>query len=70
MPKFEADKLVEPARVTMWHNGVLVHLNEPIHGETGHRIQPAYNKKVSQGPLVLSGHNCPVKFRNIWLRPL
>jgi hypothetical protein len=70
VPKFEADKLVEPARVTMWHNGVLVHLNEPIHGETGHRIQPAYNKKVSQGPLVLSGHNCPVKFRNIWLRPL
>jgi hypothetical protein len=67
---FDGDKLVKPAQVTMCHNGVLVHLNSEIHGETGHRILPEYHHKVSQGPLVLSGHNCPVRFRNIWVRRL
>jgi len=69
-PVFAYGKLVKPARVTMFHNGVLVHLNEEIRGETGHRILPEYKKQVSQGPLVLSGHDCPVRFRNIWIRPL
>ena len=69
-PAFEGDRLARPATVTMFHNGVLVHLNEPIHGETGHRIIPEYRTKVGQGPLVLSGHGCPVRFRNIWIRPL
>lgn len=69
-PRFEPGKLARPARVTMFHNGLLVHLEEPIHGETGHRIQPAYTKTVESGPLVLAGHGCPVRFRNIWVRRL
>lgn len=69
-PRFEGGKLVRPARLTLFHNGVLVQLNEEIHGETGHRIQPAYTRTVSQGPLVFGGHGCPVRFRNIWVRRL
>lgn len=69
-PRFNGDQLVKPGRVTMFHNGALVHLNEQIHGETGHRILPEYKRKVSKGPLMLSGHDCPVRFRNIWVRPL
>lgn len=69
-PVFADGQLKRPARVTMFHNGVLVHLEETVHGETGHRIVPAYKQAVSQGPLVLSGHGCPVRFRNIWVRPL
>lgn len=69
-PRFDGDKLLAPARVTLFHNGVLVQLNEPVHGETGHRIAPSYQRKVSQGPLALGGHGCPVRFRNLWLRPL
>jgi hypothetical protein len=69
-PKFEGERLTEPARVTIFHNGVLVQLNEEIHGETGHRIVPAYVHTVSKGPLGLGGHGCPVRFRNIWVRPL
>jgi hypothetical protein len=69
-PRFEGDKLTAPARVTVFHNGVLAQLNEEIHGETGHRIVPEYKQKVSRGPLALGGHGCPVRFRNIWLRPL
>lgn len=69
-PRFDGEKLVRPARVTMFHNGLLVHLNEEIHGEASHRGLPAYNTKASKGPLGLSGHSCPVRFRNIWVRPL
>jgi hypothetical protein len=69
-PRFAGDRLVSTARVTMLHNGVLVHLNEEIHGETGHRILPQYKSKVSRGPLVLAGHDCPVRFRNLWVRSL
>lgn len=69
-PKFDGEKLIQPARVTLFHNGVLMHLNQEIHGETGHRIVPQYKQKISAGPLSLSGHHCPVRFRNIWLRPL
>jgi hypothetical protein len=69
-PVFTDGKLVKPARVTMFHNGLLVHLNEAIRGETGHRILPAYTQKLSQGPLALGGHGCPVRFRNIWIRAL
>jgi hypothetical protein len=69
-PVFAGGKLKEPARVTMLHNGVLVHLNELVHGETGHRIVPEYKQQVSAGPLVFNGHGCPVRFRNIWVRRL
>ena len=69
-PKFAGDKLTAPARVTVFHNGVLVQLNEEIHGEIGHRILPEYKQKISRGPLAFGGHGCPVRFRNVWLRPL
>jgi hypothetical protein len=69
-PRFDGGKLVRPARVTMFHNGVLVHLEEPVHGETGHRIVPQYRQALSEGPLAFGGHGCPVRFRNIWVRRL
>ncbi|MGA2657240.1 MAG: DUF1080 domain-containing protein [Verrucomicrobiota bacterium] len=69
-PKFDGDKLVSPARVTVLQNGVLVQLNQEIYGETGHRIVPEYTHKSSTGPLAFGGHGCPVRFRNLWLRPL
>ena len=69
-PVFENGKLAKPARVTVLHNGVLVHLNEEIHGETGHRIIPEYKSQTTKGPLAFGGHGCPVRFRNIWVRPL
>jgi hypothetical protein len=69
-PRFDDDKLESPARVTVFHNGVLAQLNEEIHGETGHQILPQYKTKSSEGPLVLGGHGCKIQFRNIWLRKL
>lgn len=69
-PVFDGQKLVSPARVTVLHNGVLVHNNEEIRGATGHRILPKYTPGVVTGPIALSGHACPVRFRSIWIRPL
>ena len=69
-PVFDGEKLVQPARITLFHNGVLMHLNQEIRGETGHKVLPAYTHKVSTGPIMLGGHGCPVRFRNIWIRPL
>ena len=68
--KFDGERLVSPARVTVFHNGVLIHHDQEIYGETGHRIIPEYKHKVSRGPLAFGGHGCPVKFRNIWIRKL
>ena len=70
-PVFKEGSLVSPARITMLHNGVLVHHNQEIYGPTGHRILAKYDKPIApKRPLVLAGHNNPVRFRNIWIRPL
>jgi hypothetical protein len=70
-PKFDsAGKLAQPARITMLHNGVLVHLNQEIFGHTRHAELSSYQGVPSRGPLALGAHNCPVRFRNIWIRPL
>jgi len=69
-PRYDGEKLITPPRITMFHNGVLVHLNQEIYGETGHKVVPRQRRKISAGPLVLAGHNCPVRFRNIWVRKL
>jgi hypothetical protein len=69
-PRFDGDRLVAPARVAVIQNGVVVQHDQEIYGETAHRELPAYLHHVSTGPLALAGHNCPVRFRNIWVRPL
>jgi hypothetical protein len=70
-PVFKDGKLEKPAYVTVLHNGLLVHHNQQIYGPTGHRILPRYDKPIPEKlPLSLSAHNNPVRFRNIWIRPL
>ena len=69
-PVFEDDKLVRPARVTMFHNGVLVHNDQEIMGAMTHRNICVYRPHAAKEPLVLQGHGSPVRFRNVWIRPL
>src|SRR5436190_10761393 len=35
-PVLDGEKVMGPARITMFHNGVLVHLNQEIYGATSH----------------------------------
>jgi hypothetical protein len=69
-PRFEDGVLKSAPRVTVLHNGVLVHLNAEIYGELSHKGLPQWKRKTNAGPLVLGGHGCPVRFRNIWVRKL
>jgi len=69
-PVFEGEKLVKPAFVTMFHNGVLVHLNQQIMGPMAHAQIIPYSPHPAKLPLVLQGHGSPVRFRNVWIRPL
>ena len=69
-PRFAEGKLAEPARITVFHNGVLVHHHQEIYGESLHARLPEYTPGKQRGPLVLAAHNNPVRFRNIWIRPL
>lgn len=69
-PRFAADGSVEsPARVTVLHNGVLVHHDEPFLGPTAHRSLPKYSPH-GPAPVRLQDHGDPVQFRNVWIRPL
>lgn len=70
-PKFDGDETAKRPRVTVLHNGVLVHLGQEIYGGTGHRNLPSpLRAGMTRGPLALAAHHCPVRFRNIWIRPL
>jgi hypothetical protein len=70
-PRFDAEgKLVTPARMTVIHNGVLVQDNVELTGPTAHKARPPYKAHADRLPLSLQDHGNPVRYRNIWLRPL
>ena len=69
--RFEGEKLVSPACVTVVHNGVLVHHRQEIMGPTGHRTMSSYDKVYPpKGPVHLQDHGNPVRYRNIWVREI
>jgi 3-keto-disaccharide hydrolase len=70
-PRFGGDgALLEPARVTMFHNGVLVHDRAVLAGRTAHATRARYEAHADRLPIVLQDHGDPVRFRNIWVREL
>lgn len=70
-PRFsEHGRLLEPARITLFHNGVLVHDNVPLRGPTDWMHTPEYAPHADKLPILLQDHGNPVRFRNIWVREL
>lgn len=69
-PRFAPDgSLTTPGRITVFHNGILIHHNTEIKGTTEYIGQPkivAHGK----GSLRLQDHGNPTSFRNIWVREL
>jgi len=60
----DSGKVIEQARMTVLHNGVVIHNNVEVLGPTG----SALDDKVSEpGPLLLQDHGSPVQYRNVWL---
>ncbi len=72
-PKFNDHGILQsPARVTVFHNGVLVQNNTTLLGDTPYIGQPSYHKHGAE-PIKLQSHGDksePISYRNIWLRPL
>jgi len=76
-PRFAADgTLLSPARLTAFHNGVLVQLGVALTGPTPNGPTynqpklPPYAAHAAKLPLALQDHRNPVAFRNIWVREL
>lgn len=69
-PRFRDGRLARPARVTVIHNGVLLHHARELIGPTRHRKATAWEPHEPALPLRLQDHRDLVRFRNIWYRPL
>jgi len=72
-PRFNEDgSLKSPARVTVFHNSVLVQNNTVLTGDTPYIGQPSYRKHGPE-PIKLQAHGDksePISYRNIWVREL
>ncbi len=69
-PTFKNGKLQKPAKATVFLNGVLVQHARELLGRTTHKRKPHYKPHPPKGPIMLQDHKNPVRFRNIWCRPL
>ena len=69
-PRFDGEKLVKPAFVTVFHNGVVVHHRQEMLGPAVHRELARYSPHGPEEPLELQDHRNPVRYRNIWVRRL
>lgn len=67
-PRFDAQGAkAANARITVRHNGVLIHDKVELPGQTGGGEAANFEKP---GPLLLQDHGNPVQFRNIWVAAL
>ncbi len=66
-PRFDGQKVLKPAFITLFFNGIVVHNRQPLDGNTEHRILGQYRPHGDM-PLLLQDHDHPVRFRNVWVR--
>jgi hypothetical protein len=69
-PRFEKGpdgkpKKIENARITVIHNGVVIHNNVIMKSKTG----AGFPETPEPGPIMLQDHGSAVQFRNIWIIP-
>jgi hypothetical protein len=67
-PKLGTDgKQIIPGSLTVFFNGVLVQDHVPVKSAT---TAAAFKDVTPKAPLMLQDHGNPVRYRNIWIRPL
>jgi hypothetical protein len=69
-PIYKDGQAIDPGYVTVFLNGVLVQDHTRLEGGTGHMARSKPGPFPDAGPLKLQDHGNPVRFRNIWYRPL
>lgn len=66
-PRFDEDgKKIADAKMTVWHNGVLIHQDAAVPRTTN---AARFRNEAPTGPVYLQNHNNPVRFRNVWVQP-
>ena len=65
-PRWDGEDKIENARLTVFHNGVLIHDDVPVPGKTG----AGKPEGASEEPLRLQDHGSEVRFRNVWIERL
>ena len=69
-PRFTAaGSLATPGCVSVLHNGVAIHSNTPLKGNTVWHMPPSFKAHPDALPITLQDHGNPVQFRSIWIRP-
>lgn len=69
-PIFKDGVEIDPGYITVFVNGVLTQDHTPLEGGGGHMKRSKPRAFPDQGPLKIQDHGNPVRFRNIWYRPL
>ncbi|MGD0539279.1 MAG: DUF1080 domain-containing protein [Verrucomicrobiota bacterium] len=69
-PIFKDGKEVDPGSVTVFVNGVLAQDHTRLEGATGHMGRSRPSAFPEKAPLALQDHGNPMRFRNVWYRPL
>lgn len=70
-PRFDKNgDVLTPARMTVFHNGVLVQHDVELLGPTAWKVREKYKAHPDRLPISLQDHGNPVRFRNIWIRDL
>jgi len=67
-PKFDGDKVVKRASLTLFFNGVMVHNRAEFLGATAREPIASYTAHEAELPFQLQGHMGPAWYRNIWVR--
>jgi hypothetical protein len=67
-PTKSADGEPIPGSFTVLHNGILIQDHTPVAGKA--TTAAKFRGITEKGPLVLQDHGNPVRYRNIWIRPL
>lgn len=63
--------VLDPGSFTVMVNGVVVQDSTPIHGGGTYRKRMPLDREFPEaGPIEIQDHGDPVRFRNIWVRPL
>lgn len=69
-PIYKDGKLLDAGYLTVYCNGVLLQDHTPLQGGGGHKARTKDRPFPEKGPLKLQDHGNPVRYRNVWYRPL